>query len=45
MKTNDWRTKLRIIWAVAMKDISDAVRNKAIISSMVSVLIIVVMYQ
>ena len=45
MKTNDLRTKLRIIWAVAMKDITDAVRNKAIISSMVSVLIIVAMYQ
>jgi ABC-type multidrug transport system permease subunit len=45
MKTNDLRTKLRIVWAVAAKDITDAVRNKAIISSMVSVLMIVAMYQ
>ncbi len=45
VKTNDLRTKLRIIWAVATKDITDAVRNKAIISSMVSVLFIVMMYQ
>jgi ABC-2 type transport system permease protein len=45
MKTDNWRTKLRIIWAIAVKDITDAVRNKAIISSMVSVLMIVAMYQ
>ena len=45
MKTNDLRTKLRIIWAVATKDITDAVRNKAIISTMISVLMIVAMYQ
>jgi hypothetical protein len=32
MKTNDLRTKLRVIWAIAAKDITDAVRNKAIIS-------------
>ena len=45
MKTNDLRTKLRIVWAVATKDITDAVRNKAIISTMISVLMIVAMYQ
>jgi ABC-type transport system involved in multi-copper enzyme maturation permease subunit len=45
MKSNNLHTKLRVIWAIATKDITDAVRNKAIISSMVSVLLIVVMYQ
>lgn len=45
MKAIDYRTKLRIVWAVAMKDITDALRNKTILSTMFSMLLIIAMYQ
>ncbi len=45
MKTLDLQTNLRIIWAIAIKDITDAFRNKNIFSVLISILIVVAMYQ
>jgi ABC-type Na+ efflux pump permease subunit len=39
------RANLRIIWAIAAKDISDALKNKVIWSTLVTVLLMVVFYK
>lgn len=46
MKTNgyDYGERRRIIWAVAAKDIADALRNKATVTSLVTVIFLVALY-
>jgi ABC-2 type transport system permease protein len=38
-------TNLRIIWAIALKDLVDAIKNKTILSALGSVVFIIVMYK
>jgi ABC-2 type transport system permease protein len=41
MKRSTWREKLRIIWAIAAKDILDAIRNRTTLSIMLGVSVLV----
>ena len=43
-KFSNWRTDIRIIWAIARKDILEAVKNRQAISVVITALFIVVMY-
>lgn len=47
MNTNGavWRSRLRIIWTVAFKDIQEALKNKNTLTTIISLAFIVIMYR